>query len=64
MPLLVRGGAKKEQVQHMVKIILGLEGKVQSDAGDALAIALTHAHHLQTYISQRKAGRVEMWDKS
>ncbi len=58
------GGAKKEQVQHMVKIILGLEGKVQSDAGDALAIALTHAHHLQTYISQRKAGRVEMWDKS
>ncbi len=58
------GGAKKEQVQHMVKVILGLEGKVQSDAGDALAVALTHAHHLQTHISQRKAGRIEMWDKS
>lgn len=57
------GGASKEQVQHMVKVILGLEGKIQSDAGDALAIALTHAHHLQTSISHKKAGRHELWDK-
>lgn len=57
------GGAGKEQVQHMVKVILGLEGKIQSDAADALAIALTHAHHLQTHISQRKSGRNAMWDK-
>lgn len=57
------GAATKDQVQHMVKVILGLEGKIQSDAGDALAIALTHAHHLQTSFSHKKAGRYELWDK-
>lgn len=57
------GGASKEQVQHMVKVILGLEGKIQADAGDALAIALTHAHHLQTGLSHKRAGRLQMWDK-
>ncbi len=56
------GGANKDQVQHMVKVILGLEGKLQSDAGDALAVALTHAHHLQTSISHQKAGRYTSWD--
>lgn len=50
------GAAKKEQVQHMVKVILGVEGKLQADAGDALAVALTHAHHLQTGISQVRGG--------
>lgn len=53
------GGASKEQVQHMVKVLLGLSGKIQSDAGDALAIALTHAHHLQTSLSYKKAGHYE-----
>lgn len=57
------GGASKEQVQHMVKVILGLEGKIQADAGDALAIALTHVHHLQTSIAHKRAGRSELWDK-
>ena len=38
------GGADKVQVQHMVVAMLGLAGKVQADAADALAIALTHAH--------------------
>jgi len=42
------GSAQKQQVQHMVKAILALQGKVQSDAGDALAIALTHARHLES----------------
>ncbi len=50
------GGADKQQVQHMVKVILQLQGKLQSDAGDALAIALTHAHHLQTGLSQIRGG--------
>jgi len=36
------GAAKKEQVQHMVKTLLGLPGKPQSDAADALAIAICH----------------------
>ena len=51
------GGASKEQVQYMVKVILGLEGKIQSDAADALAISLTHAHHLQTNLAHKKSGR-------
>ena len=38
------GAADKAQVQHMVAAMLGLSGKLQSDAADALAIALTHAH--------------------
>jgi crossover junction endodeoxyribonuclease RuvC len=28
----------------MVKILLNLQGKIQSDTADALAIALSHAH--------------------
>jgi len=43
--LVGRGAADKAQVQHMVRILLGLaEAKLQADAADALAIALTHAH--------------------
>jgi crossover junction endodeoxyribonuclease RuvC len=38
------GGAEKVQVQHMVGVLLNLHGKIQADAADALAIALTHAH--------------------
>jgi crossover junction endodeoxyribonuclease RuvC len=39
-----RGGADKEQVQHMVGLMLSLKGKLQADAADALAVAITHAH--------------------
>ncbi len=39
-----RGGAEKVQVQHMVAVILGLKGKLQADAADALAVAICHAH--------------------
>lgn len=39
-----KGNADKTQVQHMVKILLNLQGKLQSDTADALAIALSHAH--------------------
>lgn len=38
------GAADKVQVQHMVKILLNLQGKLQADAADALAVALCHAH--------------------
>jgi crossover junction endodeoxyribonuclease RuvC len=38
------GHAKKEQVQHMVKRLLALEGDPQPDAADALACAICHAH--------------------
>ncbi|UEX78645.1 crossover junction endodeoxyribonuclease RuvC [Sediminicurvatus halobius] len=43
---LVGGGAAdKRQVAYMVRMILGLEGRLQEDAADALAIALCHAQH-------------------
>ena len=38
------GRANKEQVQHMVQVMLGLSGKPQADAADALAIALCHVN--------------------
>ena len=38
------GGAQKEQVQHMIGLMLNLPGKIQADAADALAVAVTHAH--------------------
>ena len=38
------GAATKEQVQHMVQHLLGLSGRPQADAADALAVALCHAH--------------------
>lgn len=43
-----RGHAGKEQVQHMVQVLLNLSGAPQADAADALACALCHAHHLQS----------------
>lgn len=39
-----KGGADKVQVQHMVGVMLNLQGKLQADAADALAVAITHAH--------------------
>lgn len=38
------GAAEKGQVQHMVGVLLGISGRLQADAADALAVALTHAH--------------------
>jgi crossover junction endodeoxyribonuclease RuvC len=38
------GRASKEQVAHMVKILLRLPGTPQADAADALAIALCHVN--------------------
>jgi crossover junction endodeoxyribonuclease RuvC len=38
------GRATKHQVQHMVRVILGLSGTPASDAADALAIAICHVN--------------------
>ncbi len=38
------GQAGKEQVQHMVRVLLGLSGSPSSDAADALAVAICHAN--------------------
>ena len=44
LALVGKGGADKAQVQHMVGVMLNLKGKLQADAADALAVAITHAH--------------------
>ncbi len=38
------GQAEKSQVQHMVRVLLGLSGMPSSDAADALAVAICHAN--------------------
>ena len=38
------GAATKAQIQHMVEVLLSLQGRPQQDAADALAIALCHVH--------------------
>lgn len=44
------GHADKQQIQHMVKMLLPKADFSTPDAADALAIAICHAHHLQTRI--------------
>lgn len=45
--LVGTGSAQKEQIQHMVRMLLNLHARsLQEDEADALAIALTHAHIL------------------
>jgi crossover junction endodeoxyribonuclease RuvC len=39
-----KGNAAKEQVQHMVRVLLNLPGTPQADAADALAAALCHGN--------------------
>lgn len=53
--LVGNGGAGKEQVQHMVKVLLNFRGELPLDASDALAVAVCHAHYAQTL--KRQAGR-------
>jgi crossover junction endodeoxyribonuclease RuvC len=43
-----RGGATKEQVQHMIRVLLSLGERPPSDAADALAVAICHSHIRQT----------------
>lgn len=42
------GAADKTQVQHMIRMLLGITGALQADAADALAVALCHGHTGQT----------------
>jgi crossover junction endodeoxyribonuclease RuvC len=39
------GNADKEQVQHMVRVVLSLSKAPSQDAADALAVAICHANH-------------------
>jgi crossover junction endodeoxyribonuclease RuvC len=40
------GGAPKQQIQHMMKMLLKLDFIPQSDEADGLAIAVCHASHM------------------
>lgn len=42
--LVGTGAAGKEQVQHMVRILLNLRQSMGLDESDAIAVALCHAH--------------------
>ncbi len=54
--LVGNGRADKEQVQYMVRVVLGLQGRLALDASDALAIALCHAHGQAT---RRQLGAIQ-----
>ena len=51
--LVGKGAASKDQVQQMVKRLLGLQQPLQEYEADGLAIAICHA---QFYASQQKTG--------
>ena len=42
------GHADKNQIQMMIGVLLPGSGKLVTDAADALAVAITHAHHMPT----------------
>ncbi|MCB1834878.1 MAG: crossover junction endodeoxyribonuclease RuvC [Geminicoccaceae bacterium] len=52
------GNAAKDQVAHMVRMLLPGAGEPTGDAADALAVAICHAHYRMTarQIERRHAG--------
>ena len=44
LALVGSGAAEKDQVAHMIRTLLGLQGRISPDASDALAVAVCHAH--------------------
>jgi crossover junction endodeoxyribonuclease RuvC len=62
------GSADKAQVQHMVQSLLQLKGRPQSDAADALAIAICHVntqHNMSKLsgVNQFRRGRMVQVDR-
>lgn len=50
------GRADKDQIQHMIKVLLRPPGKLAEDAADALAVCICHAHHapMQSLLNKPK----------
>ncbi len=48
------GHAAKDQMGMMVKVLLPSSGLVSADEADALAVAITHAHHGAVQVSRYK----------
>ncbi|HDK37757.1 MAG TPA: crossover junction endodeoxyribonuclease RuvC, partial [Thiolapillus brandeum] len=44
LALVGTGAAEKEQVLHMIRLLLGTRKRMSLDESDALAVALCHAH--------------------
>ncbi|HBI21374.1 MAG TPA: crossover junction endodeoxyribonuclease RuvC [Legionella sp.] len=57
LSLVGYGAAQKEQVKHMVVNILMLNSAPQSDAADALGIAICHSHMRNSVIGPRRTTR-------
>ncbi len=53
--LVGSGNAKKEQVQYMVRVLLGLTRTPGADEADALACAICHIHTVRTQGQLRAA---------
>jgi crossover junction endodeoxyribonuclease RuvC len=53
--LVGKGNADKQQVQYMVKILLNIQGDMQIDASDALAVGLCHFRYRETAERMRTA---------
>jgi crossover junction endodeoxyribonuclease RuvC len=51
------GSASKQQMQHMVRVLLDLSRAPTSDAADALAIAICHINTQGPLGPSRKRGR-------
>jgi crossover junction endodeoxyribonuclease RuvC len=50
------GRAEKHQVQHMIKLLLGLDAAPSPhDAADALAVAICHVHNATGMVAERAA---------
>ncbi|MFL6278839.1 MAG: crossover junction endodeoxyribonuclease RuvC, partial [Vicinamibacterales bacterium] len=50
------GRAEKHQIQHMVKLLLGLDTLPSPhDAADALAVAICHVHNATGIVAERAA---------
>lgn len=45
------GRAEKEQIGHMIKLLLPTAKPDSEDAADALAVAITHAHNVSSPVS-------------
>jgi crossover junction endodeoxyribonuclease RuvC len=58
------GGAEKQQVAHMIRGLLSVEGRISSDASDALAVALCHANSRQMHALRASAEIVPVRGRS
>ena len=52
------GAADKSQVAHMVATLLNIKHKLQSDAADALAVALCHFHTCESLLYLQGATKI------